>query len=135
MFDSVIELGQVPGPIAVARFCTLDPANHSACALVAVRFAFSVRAVKPAEQLPAVDATVDGWASYYRFRPKNAEERAALEQIYAFDRTYRDQYEELMRTGVPGARIVELPGADHFVFYTNEADVLQGMRDFLANLP
>ena len=59
VFDSAIEAGQVPDPIAVARFCTLDPANHSACALVAVRFAFSVRAVNPVEQLPAVDATVE----------------------------------------------------------------------------
>ena len=56
---SVIVSGQEPEPMEVARFCTLDPANHSACALVAVKFAFSVRAVNPAEQLPAVDVTVE----------------------------------------------------------------------------
>ena len=35
---------------------------------------------------------------------------------------------------VPSARIVRLPGAGHFVFATNEADVLKEIRDFTSGL-
>jgi pimeloyl-ACP methyl ester carboxylesterase len=81
-----------------------------------------------------VDMIKEGRSQYFRFSPSNAEERAALEDIFAADRNYLRQYEELMRSGVPNVRIVELPGADHYVFFTNEADVLREMRAFLAGL-
>jgi pimeloyl-ACP methyl ester carboxylesterase len=35
---------------------------------------------------------------------------------------------------VPAARIVDLPGAGHFVFLTRQADVLREMRLFIASL-
>jgi pimeloyl-ACP methyl ester carboxylesterase len=38
-------------------------------------------------------------------------------------------------SGVPSARIVRLPHANHFIFLSNEDDVLREMNDFLANLP
>jgi non-heme chloroperoxidase len=37
--------------------------------------------------------------------------------------------------GVPTARIVRLPGAHHYVFLSNEADVLREMNAFLRSLP
>jgi non-heme chloroperoxidase len=37
--------------------------------------------------------------------------------------------------GVPSAHIVRLPNADHYVFRSNEADVLREMNAFLAKLP
>ncbi len=36
--------------------------------------------------------------------------------------------------GNPSARVVRLPGASHYVFLTNETDVLRDMRNFLAGL-
>lgn len=36
--------------------------------------------------------------------------------------------------GVPTARVVSLPGAHHYVYLSNEADVLREMRAFLAGL-
>jgi non-heme chloroperoxidase len=81
-----------------------------------------------------VPPAASGWSEYYRFQPKNDEERAALEKIYAADRTYSNRWENTMRTGVPEARIVELPGADHYVFFTNEAEVLRELRAFVAGL-
>jgi pimeloyl-ACP methyl ester carboxylesterase len=36
--------------------------------------------------------------------------------------------------GVPGARVVRLPGANHRVFLSNEADVLREIRAFVATL-
>jgi non-heme chloroperoxidase len=38
-------------------------------------------------------------------------------------------------TGVPSARVVRLPHANHYVFLSNEADVLREMNAFLAGLP
>ena len=36
--------------------------------------------------------------------------------------------------GVPSARVVRIPNANHFLFLSNEADVLHEMRAFLAGL-
>jgi hypothetical protein len=69
-----------------------------------------------------------GTSEFYRFQPKSAEERAALETIYAPTGTYINRWENTMRTGVSDARIVELPEANHYVFFTNEEDVLPELR-------
>ena len=37
--------------------------------------------------------------------------------------------------GVPSAQVVRLPNANHYVFRSNEADVLRAMNDFLDKLP
>jgi pimeloyl-ACP methyl ester carboxylesterase len=36
--------------------------------------------------------------------------------------------------GVPGARVVRLTNATHFVFISNEADVLREMNAFIGRL-
>ena len=82
-----------------------------------------------------VDALKNGRSQYFRFRPGNAEERTALEDIFAADKIYLNQYEDLMRSELPNAHIVELTGADHYVFFSNEADVLREMGAFLEGLP
>jgi hypothetical protein len=38
------------------------------------------------------------------------------------------------QNGVPMARVVALPGAHHYVYLSNEPDVLREMRDFLTGL-
>jgi non-heme chloroperoxidase len=42
---------------------------------------------------------------------------------------------DAFQKGNPSARVVRLPGASHYVFLTNEADVLREMRAFLRTLP
>jgi non-heme chloroperoxidase len=37
--------------------------------------------------------------------------------------------------GVPTAHVVRIPNADHYVFNSNEADVIREMNEFLAKLP
>jgi hypothetical protein len=37
-------------------------------------------------------------------------------------------------TGIPSARVVRLPDADHLVFRSNEADVLREMNSFIGTL-
>ena len=39
------------------------------------------------------------------------------------------------QTGVPSARVVRLPHANHYVFMSNEADVLREMNAFIGSLP
>jgi non-heme chloroperoxidase len=38
-------------------------------------------------------------------------------------------------TGNPAARVVRLPHADHYVFRSNEEDVMREMKTFVGNLP
>jgi len=37
--------------------------------------------------------------------------------------------------GVPTARVVRIPNADHYVYRSNEAQVIDEMRKFLKTLP
>ena len=46
-----------------------------------------------------------------------------------------DRQAKTFETGVPTARMVKLPGAHHYVFLSNEADVLREMNAFLSKLP
>ena len=57
--------------------------------------------------------------------------RAALEQTESLVTRQAKAFEE----GVPGARVVRLAHAHHYVFLSNEADVLRELRAFIAGLP
>jgi non-heme chloroperoxidase len=57
--------------------------------------------------------------------------RAAFE---ARDAASTEAQVKAFKTGVPSARIVLLPRANHAVFMSNEADVLREMRAFLTDL-
>jgi non-heme chloroperoxidase len=66
------------------------------------------------------------------YQPANAEERAAIEQVYAADVAYAERSINTLRSGVPDARVVELVGANHYVFLSNEREVLREIRFFLT---
>ncbi len=36
---------------------------------------------------------------------------------------------------IPGSRVVRIPNANHYVFISNEGDVLREMNAFIAGLP
>ena len=40
-----------------------------------------------------------------------------------------------VESGLPSARVVRIPNADHYVFQSNEADVLREMTAFIGSLP
>jgi hypothetical protein len=42
---------------------------------------------------------------------------------------------QAFEAGLPSAHVVRLPNADHYVFRSNEADVLREMNAFLDKLP
>ena len=58
----------------------------------------------------------------------------ALEKFNAYDADRVKRVSEGFQKGVPSARVVVLPHANHFMFLSNEADVLREMRTFLAGL-
>jgi non-heme chloroperoxidase len=65
---------------------------------------------------------------------RNEQERAALRQQYAATRAMYTRWQQDLLAAVPTARIVELPGANLFMFLSNEADVLREVRAFAATL-
>ncbi len=58
--------------------------------------------------------------------------RAAAE---AKDEANTGAQAKAFESGVPSARVVRLPHANHFIFFSNEADVLREMNAFLAGIP
>ena len=63
---------------------------------------------------------------------KDDAERAAAD---ARDEAAVGAQAKALESGVPSARVVRLPHANHFVFISNEDDVLREMKAFLGNLP
>ena len=68
------------------------------------------------------------------FEPRTSEERSALFQRYVASRAMLEKWEGDLRAGVPGARIVELPGAELYMFLSNEADIIREIRAFALTL-
>ena len=66
---------------------------------------------------------------------RNEQQRAALRQQYTAIRNMYIRWQQDLRAAIPTARVVELPGANLFMFLSNEADVLREIRAFAAALP
>jgi pimeloyl-ACP methyl ester carboxylesterase len=69
------------------------------------------------------------------YTPKNEQERAAMDESFKQVVGFIKQDEKKLQTEVPGARVIEMPGADHHIFLSNESDVLRELRRFLEGLP
>jgi non-heme chloroperoxidase len=67
-------------------------------------------------------------------QPKDGAERAAILAFGNFIKGYTDRWAANLTRSVPDARIVDRPGAGHFVFLTREAQVLEEMRRFAEAL-
>ncbi len=61
-------------------------------------------------------------------------QRAAAERVVAYTAQTRKFMEDSFRSGVADSRVIEIPGASHYLFRTNEGDVLRSMRAFLDSL-
>ena len=48
---------------------------------------------------------------------------------------FTEEHVEALKAVVPKARIVRIPNADHFVFKSNEAEVLREIDQFMSGLP
>jgi non-heme chloroperoxidase len=70
-----------------------------------------------------------------RHQPQTAEERAAMKQVFDADVAWARRSIDRMRSGVPAARVVEMPAASHCIFLSNEPEVLLEIRQFVTSLP
>jgi non-heme chloroperoxidase len=68
------------------------------------------------------------------FDIRNEQERAALRQQHAATRALYTRWQQALLAAIPTARIVELPGANLYMFLSNEADVLREIRVFADTL-
>lgn len=68
------------------------------------------------------------------YPPQNDAQHAALKQAFAGRRAILTRWQRDLLAGVPTARIVELPGANLYMFLSHEADVLREVRAFAATL-
>jgi pimeloyl-ACP methyl ester carboxylesterase len=80
----------------------------------------------------AVPPTIEEQVRLYK--PENQTERAAIELARAGDALMKARHKLDLLIGVPSARIVEVPGANWYIFLSNEQDLLREMRIFLATL-
>lgn len=61
-------------------------------------------------------------------------DRAPVAAYYAAQARITDVRLENLKRAPGGARVVILPGANHYLFISNEADVLRELGSFLARL-
>jgi pimeloyl-ACP methyl ester carboxylesterase len=71
-------------------------------------------------------------APYYLNNIPGPEARAAADAWRAKFNALKERQLQAFEQGIPGARVVRLADADHYVFITHEADVLREIRSFLA---
>jgi len=64
-----------------------------------------------------------------------ASDAAARAAAEARDEIATGRQADAFAAGQPSARVVRLPHANHYVFQSNEADVLREMKAFLSSLP
>ena len=69
-----------------------------------------------------------------KYRITNEQERIALRQDYDTVRALYARWQQDLRAAVPSARIVDLTGANLYMFLSNEADVLREVRAFAGTL-
>lgn len=68
------------------------------------------------------------------FDIRTDDERAALRQEYDATRAMYTRWQQALLAAVPTARIVELPGANLYMFLSHEADVVREIKAFATTL-
>jgi hypothetical protein len=58
-----------------------------------------------------------------------------LAVLVADDRANVSAQADAFQAGIPSAQVIRIPNADHFIFRSNEAEVIHDMNAFIARLP
>lgn len=69
------------------------------------------------------------------YEPRNAEERAAIRAFDDATETYILRWNANLLKAKGGVRIVDIAGANHYVFLSNEIDVVREVKRFVQHLP
>lgn len=84
----------------------------------------------------AFDAVVDSAPQLFpRWKSFDDSTRALGRRFTAKIAAWGAEQRALFKQGVPSARVVELHGANHYVFYSNRNEVVREMRAFLSHIP
>jgi non-heme chloroperoxidase len=68
------------------------------------------------------------------YEPKNAQERAAINAFDDATLAYVNRWNKNLLAAPAGVRLVDIPGADHYLFISNEEDVQSELAAFLKRL-
>jgi non-heme chloroperoxidase len=77
----------------------------------------------------AIYADPHSFGSLYRNDPDK------LAALVADDRANVSAQADAFQAGIPSAQVIRIPNADHFIFRSNEAEVIHDMNAFIARLP
>lgn len=80
-------------------------------------------------QVLAIFACPHDWSHFFPNDPERRKARLAADTAGCSARA------ESFARGVPTARVVRIPNADHYVYRTNEPQVIDEMKKFLSTLP
>ena len=83
----------------------------------------------------APGAATDDVLRVFHYEPKTAADRTAIDRFMAANAVVIGRWTEKLKRGAPNARIVWYSNAGHYVYTTNEADVLREIHAFIAELP
>jgi pimeloyl-ACP methyl ester carboxylesterase len=76
--------------------------------------------------------TMDDYPRPDDYKPANDEERATIGAFMLATKAIADRWSAKLIKAVPDTKLIDLPGAGHYVFITREAEVIGGIREFLA---
>jgi len=68
-------------------------------------------------------------------QPRNDDDRAVLLAFGKATQAVFDRWSANLKRGVPGAKVIDLPGATHYLWMTREGDVLREIHAFITGLP
>jgi pimeloyl-ACP methyl ester carboxylesterase len=79
--------------------------------------------------------TIDDYPRPGEYVPSNAAERDAIAAFLLATKNIADRWSAKLLKAVPDAKLIDVPGAGHFLFLTRETEVIREIRIFLARLP
>ena len=74
------------------------------------------------------------FADPHAFGPAGAQDPSKLAQMAAEDKARVSEQADAFQAGNPQARVIRIPNADHFIYRSNESDVLREIDAFMATL-
>ncbi|MBV8819142.1 MAG: alpha/beta hydrolase [Acidobacteriaceae bacterium] len=110
----------VPGRVRDAMFQRIQKPDYAAIRIPVLAF-FATPAII-SDQMKLYDA-------------KRNDERTALRQKYVSDLAIVNRHMYDLKKGVPSARLIALPGANFYIFLSNETDLLREIELFLKSPP
>ncbi len=75
------------------------------------------------------------FASPHKLEPMPEYDAAGRAAVARTMQDHTTLHIKALEAGIPSAHVVIIPNADHFVYQSNEADVLREVNAFLATLP